>query len=83
MTEADRRACLRCKVVCLRLVRGVCWPCYQRCRRQVAAGEATWEGLEAEGRILRANLDTRKRRAWMDGFYKSKFADGSPPEESL
>ena len=73
--------CLRCERACPRPVRGVCGTCYQRCRREVLTGAASWESLEAEGKILRANLDNRRRKAWMSAFYKSKFA-GKPHSEA-
>jgi hypothetical protein len=32
-------------------VRGLCWSCYQACRRLVANKQITWEALEDAGRV--------------------------------
>jgi hypothetical protein len=45
--------------------RGLCFACYQYCRRIIAQGRASWEKLEAAGKVRpRAGREMAEVREW-------------------
>jgi hypothetical protein len=51
----------------LAIIRGCCRRCYNQFARLVAAGETTWQDLEAQGKVT-----PKKEGPWEKGYMKQE-----------
>lgn len=62
-TDRVTRVCKTCRKRKKIVARGICTACYQYHTPRIAAGEYTWEGLEAAGQASPPGANKKRSRA--------------------